>query len=101
MGGHCGGLLGADQGGDEVVKRGTGADFVIRMRSWTTDLAVRKQLPRESLAQNEQFHGLAEGHFPVMQSDVLFAPGHIELRSNGFERNFLGELLKAFFVELD
>src|SRR2546425_7853918 len=101
LGSDSGGLLSADQSGDEVVERRSGADFIIGMRSGSSDFSIGKQLPREGLAQNEQFDGFAKRHFPIKQGDVLFSPGHIELRFNGFERNFLGKLLKAFFVELD
>src|SRR5437660_9957769 len=82
---ECGGLLGTDQSGDEVIQRGSGADFIIRMRSGPANFAVREQLPREGLAQNEQLHGLAKRYFPIEQGDVLLAPGHIELRFNGVE----------------
>ena len=72
-------MLGADQGGDQIVQSGAGADFVIRVRRRSSDFAVGKQLAREAFAQNEQLDGFAERHFPKMQSDVLLAPGHIEL----------------------
>ncbi len=93
-------LVGANQGGDEIVKSRAGADFEVRMCRSASDFAVRKQLPREPFSQNEQFNGLAEGHFAVIQSDVLLAPGHLQFGFNGLERNFLGKFLKAFFVEL-
>src|SRR5216684_934625 len=66
LGSHDGSLLGADQGGDEVVERGAGADFVIGMRSRSADFSVREQLPGETFAQNEQFDGLPQRHFPVI-----------------------------------
>src|SRR5712692_3954628 len=85
LGGDYSSLLGADQRGDEVVERGAGAHFVIGMRRRPANFSVREQLAGESLAQNEQFDGLAERHFAVIQGYVLFSPRHVELGFNGFQ----------------
>jgi len=74
LGGHDCGLLGADQGGDEVVKRGTGADFVIRMSSRRTDFSVGEQLPGETFAQNEQLDGLTSRQPTRVRNFCLLLP---------------------------
>ncbi len=50
LGSKCGGLLSADQSGDEVVECRSGADFIIGMRSGPADFSIRKQLSREGLS---------------------------------------------------
>src|SRR5260370_760945 len=91
MGRHCGGLLSADQGGHEIVKCGTGADFVISMRGRGADFSVREQLPRHAFSQYEEFHGFAERHLAIVENDVFLAPWLVELRFDGVERNLLGK----------
>src|SRR5260370_23250333 len=58
LGRHDGSLLGADQGGDEVVERGAGADFVIGMRRKSADFFVREQVAGEIFSQDGHVHGL-------------------------------------------
>ena len=50
LGSKCGGLLSADQSGDEVVECRSCADFIIGMRSGPADFSIRKQLSREGLS---------------------------------------------------
>src|SRR5882762_11638734 len=93
--------MGADEGGDEIVESGAGADFVVGMLGSSADLAVGKELTGETLAKNEELDGFAERDFAVGQSDVFLAPRHFELGFNGVQRDFLGKFLETLFVELD
>src|SRR5216684_3874766 len=71
------------------------------MRGGAADFSVREQLPRQALAQYQEFYGFAEGNLAVIESDLLFSPGHIDLGLDGVKRNFLRKLLEAFLVEFD
>jgi len=73
--------MGADEGGDEIIKSGAGANFVVGMLGSGADLAVGQELTGKALAKNEELDGFAQRDFAVVQGDVFLAPGHFELVS--------------------
>src|SRR5579871_1833069 len=96
-----GGVLGAEQGCDERVERGSSANFVVDMRGRATNFSVGREFAGQALAKNEKFDRLSHRDFAVVKRDRFFSPRKIKLRLNTFERNLVVKLEEALFVQFD
>src|SRR5262249_53437558 len=96
-----GGVFGAEQSGDKAIESGSSADFVVDVRGRRTYFSVGRELAREAFAKHEKFDGLAHGDFAVIERYRFFAPRQIEFGFDTFERDFVVQLQKAFFIQLD
>ncbi len=75
------------------------ADLVVRMGTGGADAAVGKQLPHETLPNDDGLKAAADRRFADVECVAFAAPGHRALKFGRAQGDLLAQFLEAFLVQ--